>query len=194
MNERDSLTGLPTSRAGLAFLDDSVEHNSQVALLLCDVDRLMYVNAEFGHLRGDEELRRIARDLERVCAPSPVFRFGGDEFVIVLPEQSLEGAREVAARILASQPPVEILATSVGRGTPIATLSFSIGIALFPTHALSAEKLLHAADIALLKAKDGGRLPDGTAYSGRNRAMAWGDFLDEFLDQSAQFLNSDFKS
>lgn len=186
-------------RAALAVLNSAIEHNKQVALLLCDVDQFRYFNAESGHARGDEELRRIARDLERVCAPFPVFRFGSGEFIIVMPDQSLEAARALAARILASQPPLEFVLTSVGRGTPVQTLSFSIGIALFPTHALDAEKLLHATDVALLKAKGqggsrGGLLPDGTPYVPRNRAMTWGDFLDEFPQQSARFLNPDFKS
>ena len=138
-------------------------------------------------MRGDEELCRIARDLERICAPYPVCRFGGDEFVIILHEVSLEAAREVADKILASQPPQQ---APSGGGTPF--MSFSIGFALFPTHATNAENLLIVADMALFRAKESGRLPDGTAYTGRNRAMTWGDFLDESSDQSTRFSNPEF--
>jgi len=188
-DERDALTCLFSRQAAMGILHKSLEHNGQVALLFCDVDQLRYLNVEFGHERGDAELQRIARDLERTCAPYPVYRFGGDEFLVILPEHSLEQARQMAERILASQPPFVVLHDGV---RPVETLSLSIGFALFPTHALSAEKLFWAADIALLKAKRGGRLPDGMPYSGRNRALTWGDFLDEFPHQSAEFLNSNW--
>lgn len=188
-DERDALTGLISWQTAKAILQDSLEHNGQVALLYCDVDRISNFNAEFGHKRGDAELQRIARDLERICAPYPVCRLGGEEFLIILQEHSLEQAREVAEQILASQPPLLVLHDGVRL---VETLSFSIGLALFPTHALSAENLLRAADIALLKAKRGGRLPDGAPYSGRNRALTWGEFLDEFPQESAQFLNPEW--
>ncbi|BCM91045.1 diguanylate cyclase DosC [Abditibacteriota bacterium] len=185
--KRDPLTGLFSRRTGHEILSNFVEHFSRVALLLCDVDRFKSLNECFGHMRGDEELCRIARDLERICAPYPVCRMGGDEFIIVLHEVSLQQARDVADKILASQPPQLVPA---GGEAPF--MSFSIGFALFPIQATSAEHLLHAADVALLKVKRGGRLPDGTPYTGRNRAMTWGDFLDEFPEQSARFLNPDF--
>ncbi len=189
LDERDALTGLLSWRAGMAVLPTSLEHNEQVALLFCEVDRLFTFDAELGHERSDTELRRIARDLERICALYPVYGFGGGAFFIILPEHSLEQARDVAERILASQPPLLVLHEGVRW---VETLTLSIGFALFPTHALSAENLLRAADVALMKAKEGGRLPDGTSYSGRNRAVAWGDFLDEFPQQSAEFLNPEW--
>ena len=187
---RDPLTGLISRQIGLATLDSFIEHFNRVALLFCDVDQFKSLNEMLGHMRGDEELCRIARDLERICAPYPVWRMGGDEFVVLLHEVSLQQVREVADKILASQPPQAAPSWSDVPFAPC--MSFSIGIALYPTHATSAENLLHAADIALFKAKDGGRLPDGIPYTGRNRAMMWGDFLDEFPDQSARFLNPEF--
>ena len=187
LENRDPLTGLFSRHTGHEILHNFIEHFNRVALLFCDVDRFKSFNDIFGHMRGDEELCRIARDLERICAPCPVCRFGGDEFVVVLHEVSLQQAREVANQILASQPP-----QLVPVGGEDSYMSFSIGIALHPTHATGAEHLLEAADIALMKAKDGGRLPDGTPYTGRNRAMTWGDFLDEFPHESARFLNPEF--
>jgi len=188
-DERDPLTGVGSGRASQEVLHASIEHNRPVGLLLCDVDNLRYINAEFGPERADAELRRIARDLERICAPCPVFRLGGDEFLVILHERSPEQTRDLAQRILKSQPPLTVWHDGV---RPVETLSLSIGFALFPTHALTAENLLRATDIALLKSKDGGRLPDGTPYVGRNHALTWGDFLDEFPEQSAEFLNPDF--
>ncbi len=190
---RDSLTGLGSRHAFLQTLEGSLRFCGRVALLLCDVDRFKVWNDAFGHKRGDRELRRIARDLKQICAPFQVFRFGGDEFVIVLHEHSIEQAREVAAQILASQVPRVVLVN----GAPVEAMSFSIGFALFPDHALDAEKLLAAADVALMKLKGQGGprgplLPDGTPLPRGNRALAWGDFLDEFPDQSAGFLNPDF--
>lgn len=190
---RDSLTGLGSRHAFLQTLEGSLRFGGRVALLLCDVDRFKVWNDAFGHKRGDRELRRMARDLKQICAPSPIFRFGGDEFGVVLHEHSLERTREVAAQILASQPPRAILLS----GTPVETLSFSIGFALFPDHALDAEKLLQAADVSLMKLKGQGGprgplFPDGTPIPRGNRALTWGDFLDEFPDQSAGFLNPGF--
>ncbi len=183
----DALTGLGNLRAARSLLENLIESEQQFALLYCDVDLFKWVNEMLGHYRGDEELCRIARDLERICWPFPVFRTSGDEFLIVLPEHSSEQAREVAEQILASQRPFAVFIEGYGE-----SLTFSIGFALFPDHALDAEKLLQAADVALWKAKSGGRLSDGTPYVGRNRVMTWGDFLDEFPDQSARFLNAAF--
>ena len=188
-DERDPLTGIGSRRAGLAVLEGCVERDEPFALLFCDIDRFRHFNAAFGHARGDEELCRIARNLERICAPHPVFCFGGNEFLVVLQERSLEEARESAQQILSSHPPVTVPHEG---SSPVQALTFSIGFALFPTHALDAEKLLHAADIALLKAKRGGRLPAGSPFAGRHRALTWGDFLDEFPAESARFLNPDF--
>lgn len=186
-SNRDPLTGLMSRQTGLEILSNFVERFDSVALLFCDVDHFYTINEMLGHIRGDEELCRIARDLERICAPSPVCRMGGDEFAIVLHEVSLQQAREVADKILAFQPPQMM---PVAGQAPF--MSFSIGIARFPTHATNAENLLIMADKALMKAKEGGRLPDGTPYTARNRAMTWGDFLDESPHESARFLNPEF--
>ncbi len=100
----------------------------------------------------------------------------------MLPDASLEMAREVAETIRASRKPIFVVPDK----KEIVTLTLSLGIAHFPTHASGAQNLLEAADLACFKAK-GGRLPDGTRY-GSNRVMAIGDFWDEFPDQSARFL------
>jgi len=184
----DPLTGVLTIKWAREKLDFLVAHSSQVALIMIDVDRMKLLNDTYGHYRGDEELIRIAREIEKISGANTdalVCRFGGDEFLIVLNEASSETAHQIAEKIRASQKPIFIRSDE----KEIAALTLSIGIAHFPTHVSTSEGLMRAADLALIKAKDSGRLPDGTPYIGRNRVMAIGDFLDEFPEQSAKFLN-----
>lgn len=185
---RDALTGLGNRKYGLEQLELAVENCAQVALLFIDVDRMKTFNCSLGHLPGDEAIIQIAREIEAESGANSVSsRFGGDEFVVILPENSLEQAREVAERIRAQREEVGVEI----EGKKVATLTLSIGIAHFPTHVSSAQHLLEAADLAMWKAKGqqgSSRLPDGTPYTGRNRVMAIGDFWDDFPEQSAAFL------
>ena len=193
---RDSLTGLWKREYAFGILENILGHNGQVALILIDVDRMHafqnYVGrAEDyrGYSKGDKKLIEIAREIESLSGKnSHVFRYGGDEFGVILYETSLEEAREVAEKIRAHRASFFVESGE----KQIETLTLSLGIAHFPTHVSNAENLLAAADLALLKAKgqgkEGGRWPDGTPYSARNRAMAIGDFLDDFPEESVKFL------
>ena len=170
-------------------MEQAVENCAQVALIFIDIDRLHPFNHQSGHSLGDKNINEIAREIETASGENTlVIRYGGDEFGVILPEVSLETAREIAEIIRLHRQAffVEV------NGKSVETLTLSLGIAHFPTHASSAQNLLEAADLALLKAKgegkQGGRWPDGTHYTGRNRVIAIGDFLDDFPEQSARFL------
>ncbi|PQV63862.1 diguanylate cyclase (GGDEF) domain-containing protein [Abditibacterium utsteinense] len=184
---RDKLTGVASWKYVSSILPGIIGHNGQVALILIDVDRLNHYNADFGTKSGDKQLIEIAREIETLSGESSlVFRYGGDEFGVILYEASLEQAREIAQRIRAS-----FFVESNGK--EVETLTLSLGIAHFPTHVSNAQDLLEVADLALLKTKRGGCLANGATYSGRNRAMTIGDFLDDFPEQSEEFLNHETK-
>jgi diguanylate cyclase (GGDEF)-like protein len=151
----DSLTGLPNRRA----LDDTFKRMiaqadrtvAPLSVVLIDLDHFKQVNDTFGHDRGDEVLAAVAGVLtESVRASDFVARFGGEEFVVLLPATDLLGASRVAENI------AQMLATA---HTPkldrLVTASF--GVAGFPEHGVDAETLLRCADRALYQAKQDGR-------------------------------------
>lgn len=192
---RDELTGVWNRKYALERLESAVGKCAQVALIYADIDRLKSFNDQMGHIAGDEKIIEIAREIENLSGEnSLVFRFGGDEFGVILPETSLEKARQIAETIRAHRKPFPLMvweSKMTYDKKEIAALTLSLGVAHYPTHVSSAQNLFHAADVALLKAKRGGRLPDGTSYIGRNRVMAIGDFWDEFPEQSARFLRDE---
>jgi len=152
---RDELTELPNRRGATRQIDVLLSrarrHGHELALLLVDADRFKAVNDQHGHAVGDVVLRELASRLrERVRGEDIVGRWGGEEFVVALPETTPEGAVAVA----------ESLRTAVA-GSPIsaedATLAMtvSIGVAVWAGEEL--EHLVARADTALYAAKAAGR-------------------------------------
>lgn len=148
----DHLTGALNRHAGRALLDRSCQTHSAgqpVALILCDVDGFKSVNDRYGHPVGDRVLARLAQSLlEIVRTSDTVIRWGGEEFLILLRGQSLEGARLLAERIrshIATLPDPE-----VGK----ITLSLGVGVRGFGENSTS---LVARADRALYAAKHAGR-------------------------------------
>ena len=138
-----------------AELDRVRRYNSPLALLLIDLDRFKSVNDTYGHLVGDDVLAEMGILLQRATRSVDVVgRYGGEEFVVVLPETGPDGALVIADRIR------ERIATHKFRmGEGITShLTASIGVSNFPSTGVnSPEELLHAADVALYKAKESGR-------------------------------------
>jgi diguanylate cyclase (GGDEF)-like protein len=126
-------------------------HNS-IGLLMIDIDLFKHYNDTHGHIAGDECLREVARAMAG-CAVRPldlVARFGGEEFVVLLPDTTLEGARVVAERIRSAVERIEVGAC--------ARITVSIGIGYAPdAWNVEGTALLEAADRALYEAKDHGR-------------------------------------
>ena len=155
----DPLTGLANrlllQRRITQAIDDARADNSHGAVIFLDLDRFKSVNDSLGHSSGDVLLRRIA---ERLTTHAPrnatVARFGGDEFVILLPHADEREAKEHAQRIL------ESLADPCMLDEIHYVTHASAGIALFPHHGTDADALLKHADIAMYRAKSAGR---GTA-------------------------------
>ncbi|WP_408638965.1 GGDEF domain-containing protein [Nocardiopsis suaedae] len=125
----------------------------QAAVLIIDIDHFKRVNDTYGHLVGDEILHAVATTLDGQLRPRDVIgRFGGEEFVVLLPETDLADACKVAERlrrrVSALRPLVD--------GVPI-DVTVSVGVALLHVHGDDLVDLMALADLALYRAKDAGR-------------------------------------
>jgi diguanylate cyclase (GGDEF)-like protein len=139
-----------------------------VSMLVMDVDQFKLINDTFGHLQGDDVLRTIADILRSsVRGADMPARFAGDEFVALLPNTPIEGAREVAERICAAVR-VHAFARRGAEGTVPVTAS--IGVATAPQHGTTFEELFGAADRALYVVKRRGR--DGVAVASADDAVS----------------------
>jgi diguanylate cyclase (GGDEF)-like protein len=136
---------------------------SPVSLIFLDLDNLKQVNNRFGHSMGSRTLYEVSvRVRSRIRKFDKLFRFGGDEFCIVLPETEWHGAMEVAERVrdaVASKP---FLVRDLGDKKGIA-MSASLGIASFPLHARHQRELVQLADRAMQKVKNSGKNAIGVA-------------------------------
>jgi len=150
----DPLTGCRNRRAFEMQLDHDLQMarrlHQPLSLLMLDIDRFKQLNDSVGHDAGDEALRKLAETFHRELRNvDSVARFGGDEFVVILPQADSEGARLVAQRLHARINDIEI--NGFGK------LHVSIGIAAFPAEASSRAQLVTTADAALYAAKRTGR-------------------------------------
>ncbi|HEC97825.1 MAG TPA: GGDEF domain-containing protein [Nitrospirae bacterium] len=157
MASTDGLTGLNNHRAFQERLDEEIERarrfGNKISLLMMDIDHFKGFNDTYGHVCGDEALKRIACTLtENIRTVDFAARYGGEEFAIILPEIPLEGAMVVAERIREA---VEKQTLSLNGKE--AKITLSIGVASFPDHALNRKDLIDRADKALYLAKGSGR-------------------------------------
>lgn len=162
---RDRLTGLYNRR----HLDDQLpveferarRKGQPVCLAMVDIDHFKHFNDDFGHEAGDEVLRAIGRYLrESLRRVDLVFRYGGEEFTVILSEADAAGAR---ARLEAIREGAKGLSVWYG-GEKLPTPSLSVGVAFSDAEHPDPESLIRAADRALYRAKDLGR--DRVEYSG----------------------------
>lgn len=122
------------------------------SVLMLDIDHFKSVNDAFGHTRGDAAIREVAsRVLAITRRADRLFRFGGDEFLLLMPNTPLRGAAELAERILASVRAGPVLAPEN------LSVTLSIGVAAFPNDAQSPDGLLEKADSRCYIAKRKGR-------------------------------------
>jgi diguanylate cyclase (GGDEF)-like protein len=153
----DGLTGLAVKDYFLRRVEEelsrSLRYGTELACIMLDLDHFKRVNDEYGHLAGDEVLRRCAGVIRTNLRESDIAgRFGGEEFCVILPECSLFDAMAIADRIRCG---IEALETQYG-GCNIA-VTISAGVAHAGPHALTPEELIGAADSALYVAKRAGR-------------------------------------
>ncbi|HVH64742.1 MAG TPA: GGDEF domain-containing protein [Candidatus Acidoferrum sp.] len=156
MSRIDDLTGLYNLRALKEQLPTRLgpagRTGRRMAVLMMDIDGFKTVNDRLGHGAGNELLKEVANLLRfAVRVGDEPFRFGGDEFVLLLSDADSEGAMIVATRI---QDIYRTMGQTL-RGTDV-TISFSIGIAIFPDDGATPEGLLTRADEALYQAKRSG--------------------------------------
>lgn len=147
---KDPLTGLLNRRA----LDETMEKmegdNRPFALLLIDIDRFKSVNDRHGHSAGDEVLRSVARTLEEAMGNRDLCgRYGGEEFVVLLPGRNLPETYEMAERLR--------LAVAAHENALRIPVTLSIGGAVSPLQSTRIDDLFELADRALYRAKEGGR-------------------------------------
>ena len=117
------------------------------------MDDLKQVNSRHGHPAGSHLLESVARLAQRLCrAHDRLYRYGGDEFCILMPGTSAQGAWKLGERMLQS-----LRAHPMDLGGAPFHISVSIGVAAFPEHADGASRLLEQADIALFQAKQQGK-------------------------------------
>jgi diguanylate cyclase (GGDEF)-like protein len=155
---RDGLTGVPNKRyfeeALARELARAQRHGRPLSLAVLDIDHFKRINDTYGHLAGDAVLRELAARVRGAIRADEVFaRFGGEEFVLLMPEATPEQAAHFAERIrrLAADEPFDV----GGKGIPV---TVSIGLAhTSGERGVTPEELVGRADRKLYEAKAGGR-------------------------------------
>ncbi len=152
----DSLTGLANR---ISFenhlekvLETAKENNQNLALILCDLDRFKIINDSYGHKVGDHILKTIADRVKPILSHDQFFaRFGGDEFVVIMPNiKDNDEAYQLASNI------VHLINQPIYDEHRHYQISTSVGISVFP-HNCKSDELLVSADIAMYSAKSEGR-------------------------------------
>jgi diguanylate cyclase (GGDEF)-like protein len=182
----DGLTGIKTRRFFLEAVSSEWKRASRsgrpFSVVLIDLDKFKEVNDSLGHLEGDLVLARVGRLLEQKCRQSNVVaRYGGDEFVILMPETSIDQAQVLAERLrlwLATDPMLEER-----------QITGSFGVATFPVHGFSAEDIIRVADTGMYISKHAGgnqvrsaELVGGGEGPGAERQLVSG-YIEGFLQR-----------
>jgi diguanylate cyclase (GGDEF)-like protein/PAS domain S-box-containing protein len=154
---RDPLTGLFNRRYMEETLEReirrAVRHTTSVGIIMFDIDKMKPINDRFGHDAGDLLLRTLGRELLGLFRGEDVAcRYGGDEFTIVLPEATLA---DVWRRAEQMRDAIKKLNLQYD-GKPVGQITASIGVAAFPDHGQTAERVLLAADAASYASKSEG--------------------------------------
>ena len=158
LSTTDSLTGLLNRRALNDMLSHEIEratrYNTELSLILCDVDRFKKINDTFGHRAGDHALQAVAEALIRsVRRVDIVGRYGGDEFMIIMPETSVPGAHSLAEKVRVA---VNELDLGLPGGERV-SLSLSLGVVGCCASPENIDTLVALADAHLYAAKQAGR-------------------------------------
>lgn len=167
----DGLTGLYNQMHFFDLLDRETRkaqrHGAGYALVIFDVDHFKNFNDRNGHLRGSETLRAVAELMRRKFRSTDLLaKYGGDEFVVILPETDKVGAYLAAERLREG---VEKQAFPGAETQPQKKLTISIGLAACPEHGAGADEILNRADKALYFAKE----------TGRNRTVIYNDTIEK---------------
>jgi diguanylate cyclase (GGDEF)-like protein len=156
---RDPLMGLYNRR----YMDEIIQHEilraarqqTRIGIVMIDIDHFKQINDTYGHDAGDEYLIKLAGffKLKIRRGSDFIFRYGGEEFMLILPESSAEDTYKYAESIRKEIKNMKV--NFRGQFLPSVTLSF--GIAVYPDHGLDRIELIRIADNALYRAKEEGR-------------------------------------
>lgn len=157
----DKLTQVLTRKS----LEDSISENiekastlsEELSIIMFDLDHFKSINDKFGHQTGDEVLKKVCQIVKSTIRKEDICgRYGGEEFIVLLPNTSINAAYEIAERLRTSIEKAKILGNS-------APVTLSLGISCYPEHGQWKQELIENADKALYIAKE----------SGRNRCQTW---------------------
>jgi len=154
----DDLTGLYNSRYFFEQVEYEIErakrYNSQLSLVFFDLDRFKIVNDTYGHLVGSRLLAEVGAIVQgSIRKTDKAARYGGDEFVIILPQRGKPGAESLAIKLQETLQNQQFVSNS----GELLKITGSFGVASFPEDALSSSELINAADEAMYQVKDSGR-------------------------------------
>jgi diguanylate cyclase len=159
-SQRDFLTGVFNRKTFEKYVDEQIvlakQKHTTMCLMMIDIDHFKMFNDRFGHLLGDEVLKIVARTLTDILKGRDVVaRFGGEEFIVILPETPLEGAMKVAEMIRTAIASKELKRRDTGEN--YGTITVSIGVSRFREDSDTLPILIKRADDALYVSKNSGR-------------------------------------
>jgi diguanylate cyclase (GGDEF)-like protein/putative nucleotidyltransferase with HDIG domain len=176
----DGLTGVKTHRFLMEALSAEWKRSTRAgrpfSLVLMDLDRFKFVNDFYGHLEGDAVLQRVGSILEESCRRSDVVaRYGGDEFVILMPETNADQAGQLASKLRSSVASDPLLHDK--------NITASFGIAAFPLHGSTPQELIQVADSSMYLSKhQGGNAVSTAEQNDSNETKKWKrDVLEAYL-------------
>lgn len=171
----DELTGLSNRNSLRESISGLVQKEQHFILVFIDLDGFKAINDNAGHERGDIELQRVGALLTAIFGPiGEVGRWGGDEFIAVLPNQNVEEIAERSERLIS-----QIEEDAITVKTSELRLSASVGIAEFPEHSDNLESLVQCADAAMYRAKE----------LGKGQAFIYESGLYESMTQQVSMVN-----
>lgn len=148
--QTDALTRLANRRTFDLVINEQIHNDTSFSLILLDIDFFKKVNDTFGHLKGDDVLRFLASTMQELSREGDLcFRYGGEEFVIIVPYGDYETATVIAERLRMK------LESTISPTGEIITIS--LGISVYPDHGKDAKEIIAAADEALYRSKSEGR-------------------------------------
>src|SRR5262245_4848199 len=147
----DDLTGLSNARHFNRMLPELMQRGRPLSLVVLDLDNFKHIVDTYGHLVGSRTIGQLGGLIGQMARPGDIAaRFGGDEFVIILPLTDCASALEIAEAVRFA---IESCTVLEGHGVDISTVTASVGVATFPDHASNADDLFRAADAAMYAVK-----------------------------------------
>jgi len=155
---RDTLTGLFNRR----YMEETIQREilraarkqTKIGIVMADIDHFKQINDTYGHEAGDEFLMKLADFFKTKTRGSDIAcRYGGEEFILILPESSVEDTYKRADYLREEIKKMKVYF----RGQLLPSITLSFGIATYPDHGIDTDELMRVADTALYKAKEEGR-------------------------------------